>query len=752
MDMQVALKITAGVTGQQAVDQLRTSMDRMKDTVDGVSSRFGALKGALAGLAGAAVVTGFVSMMKGIIDTADHLNDLRQKTGMAVEDLDALGYVAELNGSSLEQVSGAIGKLAKNMAEAAGGGKEAIGVFNQFGISQKELKDGSISATEAMARIADKIAAMPDGWQKTAAAQKVFGKSAADMVPLLNAGGDAIRDARAELEGMGALFTGDLASAADEFNDNMSKLRRMSSALGLGIAKELMPVINGFVQGLIDAKTNAGNLAGDTSLADWASVAAQGVAILVDVTRVAAQSILALIGSFEAVWADIQLAGTFLAGGKGLNPFSAENQKTLSDALAQRNATVEQANQRYVKLWKMNGSQTYEAVKGAIEKARSAIGTQGSASKPGGAFDFSAGKETEFDKLKQSLQEQLSKVGDLTEAEKLLGLLRTDKYKDVTASQREVLLNLAKEIDHTKLMADVEKTLQQRRDQMAEQRVQKQAQETKSNEDFQADTDIKIKLLELEGNAVNMTTVAYEARRAELEHQLQVQQATRNMTAEGAEEYRRIADAAYRASRGLADMQVEQSKTFDFGAKSALKKYREDLENVAKATEAAFSNAFKGIEDALVNFVMTGKMDFKSLANSILQDMARIALQQAVMKPLTSFMGSFFADGGIMSSQGSMPLKAYSSGGVADSPQLAVFGEGRMPEAYVPLPDGRTIPVTMKGGAAGGGNNVTVNVSVENGGEQVKSNQGAGDLGRAIAGAVKQELINQKRPGGLLAA
>jgi ribosomal protein L12E/L44/L45/RPP1/RPP2 len=205
MDMNVALKITAGVSGQQAVDQLRTSMDRMKDTVDGVSSRFGALKGAMAGLAGAAVVAGFVNMMKSIIDTADHLNDLRQKTGMAVEDLSALGYVAQLNGSSLDQVAGALGKLAKSMAEAAGGSKDAIAVFRQFGISQGELKDGSISATDALARIADKIAAMPDGWQKTAAAQKVFGKSAADMVPLLNAGGDAIRQARGELESMGAL-------------------------------------------------------------------------------------------------------------------------------------------------------------------------------------------------------------------------------------------------------------------------------------------------------------------------------------------------------------------------------------------------------------------------------------------------------------------------------------------------------------------------------------------------------------------
>jgi hypothetical protein len=59
-----------------------------------------------------------------------------------------------------------------------------------------------------------------------------------------------------------------------------------------------------------------------------------------------------------------------------------------------------------------------------------------------------------------------------------------------------------------------------------------------------------------------------------------------------------------------------------------------------------------------------------------------------------------FATGGIMTSQGALPLHRYATGGIASSPQMAIFGEGRGPEAYVPLPDGRRIPVAMQGGAA----------------------------------------------------
>nr|WP_280953988.1 lytic transglycosylase domain-containing protein [Methylobacterium sp. 17Sr1-1] len=56
-----------------------------------------------------------------------------------------------------------------------------------------------------------------------------------------------------------------------------------------------------------------------------------------------------------------------------------------------------------------------------------------------------------------------------------------------------------------------------------------------------------------------------------------------------------------------------------------------------------------------------------------------------------------FADGGIMTSGGALPLHRYATGGIANSPQLALFGEGRGPEAFVPLPDGRRIPVAMTG-------------------------------------------------------
>jgi hypothetical protein len=82
-----------------------------------------------------------------------------------------------------------------------------------------------------------------------------------------------------------------------------------------------------------------------------------------------------------------------------------------------------------------------------------------------------------------------------------------------------------------------------------------------------------------------------------------------------------------------------------------------------------------------------------------------------------------FAGGGVMTSRGPLALRRYAGGGVADSPQLAMFGEGSGPEAYVPLPDGRSIPVNMRGRSGPAQPGHTFNSSttiVMNGGDDPK--------------------------------
>ena len=224
-----------------------------------------------------------------------------------------------------------------------------------------------------------------------------------------------------------------------------------------------------------------------------------------------------------------------------------------------------------------------------------------------------------------------------------------------------------------------------------------------------------------------------------------------------------------------------------YGIAKGTQDYISGIGTLADSIAGATKGAFSQLETELTSFFETGKLNFKAFADYAIKELMRIVLEQTLLKPLAQGIGGLFgggggflgglfgggaaassglgnaafsagfnvpsfsfANGGIMSASGSMPLHSYAGGGIANSPQLALFGEGSMNEAYVPLPDGRRIPVAMNGGGGGG---TTVNVSVDAKGSSVQGNGGqSAALGRAIAASVQAELIKQKRPGGLLAA
>jgi lambda family phage tail tape measure protein len=217
------------------------------------------------------------------------------------------------------------------------------------------------------------------------------------------------------------------------------------------------------------------------------------------------------------------------------------------------------------------------------------------------------------------------------------------------------------------------------------------------------------------------------------------------------------------------------------GLKDGLFNYGESVGTVREAFAGLAESGIKKVEESIFSLVTTGTVNYKEFAVAILNETTRMIIQQYILKAIMSslgflgggtsavnplsnvsqynassvafnplaFTGDFsFANGGIMTSNGALPIKRYAAGGIATSPQLAMFGEGSRPEAYVPLPDGRTIPVTMRGGTEPG--NIVVNVDAK--GTSVQGDQpNSAALGRAIGAAVQAELIKQKRPGGLLA-
>lgn len=218
---------------------------------------------------------------------------------------------------------------------------------------------------------------------------------------------------------------------------------------------------------------------------------------------------------------------------------------------------------------------------------------------------------------------------------------------------------------------------------------------------------------------------------------------------------------------------LEGATMFDIGAegegpktpfdmlRQGADEFTDSLKGALEASKELAQVGLQGISDGITNLVVNGTLNFREFAASLLRDMARIIMQQIVMKSLMQAIG--FGTGGVNPSDyaltnsrsfadqfgrggfnpAAFALPKMATGGITRG--VSIAGEAG-PEAVVPLPDGRTIPVRMQGE----GTKVVVNVDAQ--GTAVQGDTAnANRLGEAIGTAVRQELLKQKRPGGLLA-
>ena len=225
-----------------------------------MSKSLGSIKNMLAGfgagLAAYLSVDSFVGLIKSTAELQDAIGKMSQKTGIGVEELSKLQYAAKLSNISTDQLQTGLVKLSKGMIDTANDSGEARNALAAMGISIKNgdgtIKDSSIVLSE----IADKFAGYQDGATKAALATKLFGKSGAELIPLLNGGSDGIKAAGDELERLGGVINKGMVKNATEFNDNMARLEVVGGAAGKAIANSVIPYINQLATEFMVAKNN----------------------------------------------------------------------------------------------------------------------------------------------------------------------------------------------------------------------------------------------------------------------------------------------------------------------------------------------------------------------------------------------------------------------------------------------------------------------------------------------------------------
>lgn len=205
-------------------------------------------KGSLLALTGVAVglASAFGVAAKGAIDHADALSKLSQKAGVSTESLSRLGYAASFSEVSIEEMTGALGKLSKSMADATQNKTgAAASAFAALGISVKDANGNLRSADDVFIDIADRFSRIPDGATKTALSMALLGKSGAELIPVLNEGADGLKRYADESDRTGNTISTKFGQDANRFNDALS-------GIGLKISGVITKLVgsDGFLNGL----------------------------------------------------------------------------------------------------------------------------------------------------------------------------------------------------------------------------------------------------------------------------------------------------------------------------------------------------------------------------------------------------------------------------------------------------------------------------------------------------------------------
>ena len=208
-----------------------------------------------AGLGGAVSVGGLLTVAKSVADTADAMAKLSARTGVATEALSKLSYAASLSDVSEGGLAKGLRTLNTLAADAAAGVPKASATLDALGISAVDASGKVRSADKVFADVADRFAIMADGPDKARLAVELFGdKLGPELIPLLNAGAAGLAAMGEEAEALGIVIGTDLAKKSEEFNDNLSRLQRLSEGAAISIGNELIPALNDLVSEFLSAR------------------------------------------------------------------------------------------------------------------------------------------------------------------------------------------------------------------------------------------------------------------------------------------------------------------------------------------------------------------------------------------------------------------------------------------------------------------------------------------------------------------
>lgn len=217
---------------------LQTAVDKL----DGFSASGAAAVTVVGGLVGA-LASSTMDMSK----TADDLLTLSTQTGLTTDQLQEFEYASELVDVSTDTLQGSLVKLTNNMQTAATGTGSAAEAFKTLKVKVADSQGHLKNNYDVFLQTIDALGKMKNETERDALAMDIFGKSATDLNPLIEAGSGKLKELAEQAHEVGYVVDNETLQSFGELDDAMQKLDKQGDAVKRSFAEALLPIITAFV-------------------------------------------------------------------------------------------------------------------------------------------------------------------------------------------------------------------------------------------------------------------------------------------------------------------------------------------------------------------------------------------------------------------------------------------------------------------------------------------------------------------------
>lgn len=221
------------------------AIEKLAQKFDGVNAAVG---NAILGIA--AIATAFVKSSVDVAKFADDLNTLSSTTGIATDELQKLQYAADFVDVSVDTMTGSITKLTQSMSKARDGSKESEEAFKKLHIRITDGSGALRDANDVFYESIDKLGKIKNETERDALAMKLFGRSAKELNPLIEAGSQRLKELGVEAENLGLVLGEEDLANANQFNDALDRMKDVADGLKNSLGLVLLPILTALFEAL----------------------------------------------------------------------------------------------------------------------------------------------------------------------------------------------------------------------------------------------------------------------------------------------------------------------------------------------------------------------------------------------------------------------------------------------------------------------------------------------------------------------